>query len=105
MGGSSARLCRGALLSAQLRAGEARGIHDRFATGRHGRKASLARGLRGAFAAAAMGGGGAKRLPAFAPRAAGYGGRPPHILHFHGSRVITPSFASRVLWPLTTCRR
>jgi len=38
IGGSSAGLCGGALLSAQLRAREARGIHDRFATGRHGEK-------------------------------------------------------------------
>ena len=82
--GSSARVCRSALLFAELRAGEAGSVHDRFATGRHGREEPLARRLRRAFAAAAMGGGGAQCLLAIAARAASDGGLFREVLHLQG---------------------
>src|SRR5207245_915750 len=92
-GGSSASLRRGPFLFAQLRAGETGGIHHRFATGRSGRKESFAGRLCWAFAAAAVGGSGTERLPAFAARAAGDGGLFRTVLHLQGGG----EFATAVL--------
>src|SRR2546421_90065 len=93
IGESSARLCRGAFLFAQLRAGKAGGVHDRFAAGRHRRKTSFPGRLRGPFPAAAVRVGRAERLPAFAPWVAGYGGGFLGGFHLSVGGEISPSLA------------
>jgi len=92
-GGGRAGLCGGAFLFAELRTGEAGGVHDRFAAWRDRREESFAGRLCGAFATATLGGGGAERLPAIAARAAGYGGVLWEVLHFQGGGEFAPDVA------------